>query len=584
MGGLSDFFGSLWEMIFGEKDSDDKSSSSSSQDSSSKSSESESESEKEIEPDNPAETVVAEGGIADCDLGSVVSSLFASDDKDTTLNEYGKPLIRASDVTPGVNVGYFGRCSNGNAPCKNHMNTPGPWQKTEASSTNSSKVTIDGVDSIHSGSYLVCPAKNGIIKILYDGQHSVESKDVWEEIKTDDASIDEYFNYERVQSEINKLNDKVTIEALKFTKEKFATLFKYCASLTNKYGIYIDPRLMLSILFIEGSGSFDTNNSALASDGGAGKEERWELDCFKGTERIVMGSALTYYKYGPDYKKYINKIEYPAVGDFFDYYNSFTPILDYYSDKEAEEKAILAKGLFNDFNKRPNFGKTDISSGTYAQASFTPFVIRHEFNQLVYNFHKEKYGSETKKYANMSPAKEYDAYLLSTRGKIVAQAGDDESAKQPTELVDESNFLPTIFFGTNGNWDNKDWFLTVGFYDPNTTKFEKDGNHIDFIRTMAGPKNEIICFNPDLVDKYSNLHEKLPDLISEQNLIKGALEDGFPLKNYRDKTLDTYDIYFNRYKAYFKVDDYDAWDTDNKPERPDTQAAPYDGTGEKPED
>lgn len=79
---------------------------------------------------------------------------------------------------------------------------------------------------------------------------------------------------------------------------------------------------MLSIVTIEGTGSFNTNTRNVKQYSGNGPDEDYERDLNNGTA-LVLGKILGYIYYYTDFKKAST-----GYSDLYHYINWFTPIID----------------------------------------------------------------------------------------------------------------------------------------------------------------------------------------------------------------------------------------------------------------
>ena len=112
-------------------------------------------------------------------------------------------------------------------------------------------------------------------------------------------------------------------DKLKQNQEKINDLWNNCANVKREYGISIDPRFLLSIIFQEGTGSFNTSSTNRAADGGHGVETNSAIDFMK-ANNLILGKILGYAYYGDEFSEAVrNNSSYNGIddggGDLFQY-------------------------------------------------------------------------------------------------------------------------------------------------------------------------------------------------------------------------------------------------------------------------
>ena len=125
-----------------------------------------------------------------------------------------------------------------------------------------------------------------------------------------------------------------------WNQEKVDALWEACEIIYDEYGIAIDPRLMLSIIIWEGTGSFNTSSENLAADGMHGAESDYAKDLIKAND-LIFGKVLGYMYYHEEFEAAIpENSDFEGRGGLFDYLNWQTPIVRL--KKDAVEPGIYA--------------------------------------------------------------------------------------------------------------------------------------------------------------------------------------------------------------------------------------------------
>lgn len=117
---------------------------------------------------------------------------------------------------------------------------------------------------------------------------------------------------------------------MKWNQNKINELWVGSKNIYNKYNIQIDPRLLMSIIIQEGTGSFNTSSTNRAADGQHGVEKDFAVDFMKAND-LIFGKILGYAYYGEDFNDAVKISNQNAgisgKGDFFQYANWKTPIV-----------------------------------------------------------------------------------------------------------------------------------------------------------------------------------------------------------------------------------------------------------------
>ena len=115
-----------------------------------------------------------------------------------------------------------------------------------------------------------------------------------------------------------------------WTQDMINDLWKSCEIFYDAYGVRIDPRLLLSIILQEGTGSFNTSLSNKAADGQNGYEADFAKDLIK-ANNLIFGKLLGYIYYGEDFRNTVQSSnQYAGIsgnGSFAQYANWNTPII-----------------------------------------------------------------------------------------------------------------------------------------------------------------------------------------------------------------------------------------------------------------
>lgn len=143
-------------------------------------------------------------------------------------------------------------------------------------------------------------------------------------MQLDGSSAQEKYLLER----ITNLNADVKEEEYKWNQTKIDMVWEKCLEYYENYGVQVDPRLLLSIIIMEGSGSFDTSTDNKGADGENGPEIDFDKDLTKAVD-LLMGKIIAYAYYKDDFSKAREEAYgFPGIPDYDDilhYLNWKTP-------------------------------------------------------------------------------------------------------------------------------------------------------------------------------------------------------------------------------------------------------------------
>lgn len=129
---------------------------------------------------------------------------------------------------------------------------------------------------------------------------------------------------------INKNNTENRNWKTKWDQEKIDALWESCELYYDQTGLQLDPRLLLAVIFQEGTGSFNTSITNKAADGQNGYEADFAKDLMK-ARSLLFGKLFGYIQYGEDFKRVVDQSQnYPGIngsGTFAKYANWKTPVL-----------------------------------------------------------------------------------------------------------------------------------------------------------------------------------------------------------------------------------------------------------------
>jgi hypothetical protein len=101
---------------------------------------------------------------------------------------------------------------------------------------------------------------------------------------------------------INNVNSEITDPRLIWTQDKIDELWHACEVIYDEYGIVVDPRLLLSVIRWEGTGSFNTSPTNIAGDGQHGVEVNYAVDLVRAND-LLIGNVLGYIVYQDQFRE-----------------------------------------------------------------------------------------------------------------------------------------------------------------------------------------------------------------------------------------------------------------------------------------
>ncbi len=125
-----------------------------------------------------------------------------------------------------------------------------------------------------------------------------------------------------------ELEDGIDRSKYRWNQEKIDIVWQECRKFYDDFGVQLDPRLFLAIIFAEGTGSFDTSKENIAADGGHGPEENLDYDVTNAVD-LVFGKVIAYPYYQADFsaarQQAVGLKGIPEYDDILHYINWFTP-------------------------------------------------------------------------------------------------------------------------------------------------------------------------------------------------------------------------------------------------------------------
>ena len=122
-------------------------------------------------------------------------------------------------------------------------------------------------------------------------------------------------------SRINTLNNKISEadkEKWTWDQRKIDRVWERCREYYDEYGVQVDPRLLIAIVCVEGTGSFDTNSVVKAGDGGNGPQEDFEKDLDYALD-LVGGKVIVYAAYQQSFSEVRQKAYEQGLSGIKDY-------------------------------------------------------------------------------------------------------------------------------------------------------------------------------------------------------------------------------------------------------------------------
>lgn len=120
---------------------------------------------------------------------------------------------------------------------------------------------------------------------------------------------------------INTLNNKISEadkEKWTWDQRKIDRVWERCREYYDEYGVQVDPRLLIAIVCVEGTGSFNTNSVVKAGDGGNGPQEDFEKDLDYALD-LVGGKVIVYAAYQQSFSEVRQKAYEQGLSGIKDY-------------------------------------------------------------------------------------------------------------------------------------------------------------------------------------------------------------------------------------------------------------------------
>ncbi len=156
---------------------------------------------------------------------------------------------------------------------------------------NDAEVYISGRGELSDGTWRVTiPAK------IEELNRNVEKEWIPEVMRLDGDTEQE----KALANQIDALNNKK--ESIKWNQEKIDRVWEKCEEYYIEEGVQVDPRLLLAIICVEGTGSFNTNSNQKAGDGGNGPQSDFEKDVDYALD-IVGGKIIAYATYQQEFSE-----------------------------------------------------------------------------------------------------------------------------------------------------------------------------------------------------------------------------------------------------------------------------------------
>ena len=224
---------------------------------------------------------------------------------------------------------------------------------------------------------------------------------------------------------VDEINKKIKDPALKWNQEKVDEVWRACEALYDDCGLQLDPRLLISIISIEGTGSFNTSAVNKAGDGQHGVEKDFSKDIVA-ANRLLMGKLMGYIVYHEEFKAAVqanNDGTYEFItgeGDIVQYMNWQTPKIQL--DGQAPSQ-IYAGNVYwaRDVSKLfEGFGVTvadydKVVAGT--DVSVVQNILGKEVDFPEYEFHaafQPLDASNTTGYGNQNKTEEQRSSIIAT--------------------------------------------------------------------------------------------------------------------------------------------------------------------------
>lgn len=117
---------------------------------------------------------------------------------------------------------------------------------------------------------------------------------------------------------IDATNNNCKSEELKWNQDKINKVWEACRDFYHEYGVQVDPRLMISIIGAEGTGSFNTDMVNKAADGQNGPQKIFAADLVNAVD-VVGGKVMSYAYYKDDFSAAREKAYQEGLAGIRDY-------------------------------------------------------------------------------------------------------------------------------------------------------------------------------------------------------------------------------------------------------------------------
>lgn len=263
-------------------------------------------------------------------------------------------------------------------------------------------------------SYMLCTHGPGLIYFADAGQRYVNAfldaaefmvvpeKIEWipsQVMQLNGTSAEEKTLYEYIygSESIVGLNQKITDERLKWNQEKINKVWEKCEDFYDEYGVKIDPRMVLAIVIAEGTGSFNTNSTDKAGDGGNGPQSDFEADCENAID-LLGGKILAYLQYHEAFTKKVeeaidqNLSGMEAIKEALKNPQNDAPVIDvlYYLNWETPRLGFI--------------NKPEFKSGVYADNNRWSSNVRDIYSDITDFDAFRKTGKYTEYLTGLDPA------------------------------------------------------------------------------------------------------------------------------------------------------------------------------------
>lgn len=276
---------------------------------------------------------VTRNSVIHCDCGDHDIRLDAYKDHGI-MDANNEPVLTCNDCQADINIYRFGLCdaeqkygrlSSIRPSGDKEMNKDGVlcyrcipvlanrWMQKDGDLLIWDAGSEEFVEALKAGAYLTCRF-GGKIEIIEGSENEQEQEELkW--IPSYILQIDgESEQEKKLQERITKINNKIELkksndmenaekyEGLKWTQEKIDKVWDTCLEFYDDYEVQVDPRMLLAIIALEGTGSFDTSSENKAADGGNGVEFDFNKDCRRAVY-LLGGKIIAYLRFHNDFSE-----------------------------------------------------------------------------------------------------------------------------------------------------------------------------------------------------------------------------------------------------------------------------------------